>query len=497
MKRRTFCASAAATLGVAVLPFGRAYAAATSIATDIQAVTGDGKPVTLLRNDVEDFRASLRGQLLLPDSSGYDDARKIWNAAFDNRRPALIARCAGAADVIESVKFAHAHGLLVAVRGGGHSVSGQSVCDNGLMIDLSQMNSVRIDPVRSTARVEPGSTLGNLDRESLPFGLVTTTGTVSHTGAAGLTLGGGFGRLARVYATACDNLRSVDIVTADGKLREASASQNPELFWGLRGGGGNFGVVTSFEYGLHPFDGQVYGGHLVFPFAQAREVLKGFAELFQAAPDELWIEINLMTTPARERVVILDTCYSGSMQSAESVLAPYRRLGKPLDDGLGPVHYVTLQTQDDERARFGRHYYTRSGVVSRVEPSLVDAIVDAYGAAQVREPRIAMPAHGGAMSRIARESTALWHRDALHTVLFQTSSDDATDNAENVEWVRSSWSAVESFISGYYANQNVADAAAGRNRGAYGGNYDRLVTLKNKYDPTNLFRMNANIQPTA
>ncbi len=496
MKRRAFCASAVATLGVAALPYGRAYTAVTSVIADVQAVTGDGKPVTLSRSDVDDLRASLRGQLLLPDTAGYDDARKIWNAAFYNRRPALIARCAGAADVIESVKFAHAHGLLVAVRGGGHSVSGQSVCDKGLMIDLSQMNSVRVDPVRRTARVEPGATLGNLDRESLPFGLVTTTGTVSHTGAAGLTLGGGFGRLARVHATACDNLKSVDIVTADGKLQEASASQNPDLFWGLRGGGGNFGIVTSFEYGLHPFDGQVYGGHLVFPFAQAREVLKGFVELLEAAPDELWIEVNLLTTPARERVVILDTCYSGPMQSAESVLAPYRRLGKPLKDGLGPVHYVKLQTQDDERARFGRHYYTRSGVVSRAEPGLVDAIVEVYGAAQVRQPRIALPAQGGAISRIARDATALWHRDVLYSVIFQTSSDDATDNAENVEWVRSNWAAVESFTSGHYANQNVADAAASRNRGAYGGNYDRLVTLKNKYDPTNLFRMNANIQPT-
>ena len=366
MQRRAFCASAIAALGATALPFNRAFAAVTSVAADIDAITGDGKQVTLSRLDVDDFRASLRGQLLLPDSAGYDDARKVWNGMFD-RRPALIARCAGAADVVQSVNFARAHELLVAVRGGGHSLSGQSVCDHGLMIDLSPMRSVRIDPVRKTARVEPGCMLGDLDRESLPFGLVTTTGTVSHTGAAGLTLGGGFGRLARVHATACDNLRTVDIVTADGRLLEASPAENPDLFWGLRGGGGNFGVVTSFEYRLYPFDGQVYGGHLVFPFAEARNVLRGFGELSEDAPDALWTEINLGVTPSRERVVVMDVCYSGPMQSAEQVLAPYRSLGKPLSDGLAPVHYSKLQTKDDERARFGRHYYTRSGIVTQLE----------------------------------------------------------------------------------------------------------------------------------
>ena len=495
MQRRAFCASAIATLGAAALPFNRAFAAVSSVAADIDAITGDGKQVTLSRLDVDDFRASLRGQLLLPDSAGYDDARKVWNGMFD-RRPALIARCAGAADVVQSVNFARAHKLLVAVRGGGHSLSGQSVCDHGLMIDLSPMRSVRIDPVRKTARVEPGCMLGDLDRESLPFGLVTTTGTVSHTGAAGLTLGGGFGRLARVHATACDNLRTVDIVTADGKLQEASPAENPDLFWGLRGGGGNFGVVTSFEYRLFPFDGQVYGGHLVFPFANARNMLRGFGELSEDAPDALWTEINLGVTASRERVVVMDVCYSGPMQSAEQVLAPYRSLGKPLSDGLAPVHYSKLQTKDDERARFGRHYYTRSGILTQLEGGLIDAIVEVFGAAQVRQPRIALPAQGGAIKRIARDATALWHRDAQFSVIFQTSGDDGSGNAENTEWVKSNWPAVEGFTSGFYANTNLADVAAGRVRAAYGGNFDRLVALKTRYDPTNLFRLNANIQPS-
>lgn len=496
MKRRTFCASAIATVGAAALPFGRAFAVVTSIVADINAITGDGKPVILPRNDVDDFRASLRGQLLLPDSTGYDSARKIWNGMFD-RKPALIARCAGAADVIRSVNFARSFGLLLAVRGGGHSLSGQSVCDNGLMIDLSPMNSVRVDPARKLARVEPGCMLGDLDRETLPFGLVTTTGTVSHTGAAGLTLGGGFGRLSRVYGTTCDQLTSVDVVTADGRLLEASETQNPDLFWGLRGGGGNFGVVTSFEYRLHPFSGMVYGGHLVFPFAQARDVLRGFAELYMQAPDELWVEPVLVKSPAGERMLVVDVCYSGLHENAERELAPYRRLGKPLRDELGFTRYHQLQTKDDERARFGRRYYTRSGVVSRLENGLVDVIVEIFGAAKVRQPRIALPAQGGATNQVPRDATALWHRDVLHSVIVQTTGDDAAFDGENIEWVRSNWPAVESFTSGFYANVNLADVGADRIRGAYGGNYDRLVTLKGKYDPANLFRLNPNIRPRA
>ncbi|MGQ0385071.1 MAG: FAD-binding oxidoreductase [Gammaproteobacteria bacterium] len=415
---------------------------------------------------------------------------------FD-RRPALIARCAGAADVVRSVKFARANQLLVAVRGGGHSLSGQSVCDHGLMIDLSIMRSVRVDPVRRLARVGPGAMLGDLDRESLAFGLATTTGTVSHTGAAGLTLGGGFGRLGRRFATACDNVTTMDVVTAGGQLLEASATQNPDLFWGLRGGGGNLGVVTSFEYGLHPFDGLAYGGHLVYPFAAARDVMRGFADLFWSAPDELWIEPVLAVTPNRDRVLILDVCYSGLMQSAERALAPYRSLGKALSDDVGPVKYARLQTKDDERARFGRRYYTRSGFVTRVESDLIDVIVDTIESAPIPLARVAMPPQGGATGRVPREATAQWHRDALHSVLLQTSGEDPALDKQSIEWVRSRWPAIEAFTSGFYANANLMDMPDERVRGAYGGNYERLVALKSKYDPTNLFRLNANVKPRA
>ncbi len=494
MKRRVFCASALATVCAATIPFSRSLAAASLIANELSAVTGDGRRIALTRSEVDDFRAGLRGQLVLPGQAGYDEARKIWNGMFD-RKPALIARCAGAADVMRSVDFARTHGLLLAVRGGGHSLSGQSACDDGLMIDLSPMHGVRVDPASKSVRVEPGVQLGALDRESHAFGLATTTGTVSHTGAAGLTLGGGFGRLSRRFAMACDNVVTVDIVTADGRLLKASATENPDLNWAVRGGGGNFGVVTSFEYRLHPFDDRVYGGHLVFPFAQARDVLRGYADAYAGAPDELWIEPVLVRTPAGDNLAVLDVCYSGSQASAESVLAPYRRLGKPIRDELRPLRFAELQTKDDERARFGRRYYSKIGFVQELDDKLVDSAIELYAAAPVRSPRIAISPHGGQMNRVAPTATAFWHRSPAYSVIMQTSGDEPAEDAGNMGWVRQNWPAIESATVGIYANINQTDREKNPARSTYGGNYDRLVTIKGRYDPANLFRLNANIRP--
>ncbi len=496
MKRRTFCASAAAAVGAAAFPFGPAFTAVSTVTADIPAVTGDGRKILLRAADVEDFRAGLRGQLLLPSTPGYDDARKIFNGMFD-RRPALIARCAGAADVVRAVNFARANELLVAVRGGGHSLSGQSVCDNGLMIDLSAMRSVRVDAAHQLARAGGGALLGDLDRETLPFGLVTTTGTVSHTGAGGLTLGGGFGRLARRYGLTCDQLSSVDIVTAEGRLLEASATENPDLFWAIRGGGGNFGVATSFEYRLHPFDGQAVGGHLVFPIEQARPALRGFSELFERAPDGLWIEPILTALPDGARVLVFDVCCSDGLEAAEAALAPYRKLGKTIKDAVGPVKYLQLQTQDDERARIGGRYYTKSGFTNRLDNDLIDVMLEVIKGAPVPRPRIAMPPKGGAVDRVARDATAFWHRGALYSVILQTSGDDPAEDAKNVAWARSQWPLLEKFTAGFYANTNLSEIATARVQEAYGGNYERLLSLKRKYDPTNLFRLNANIEPRA
>lgn len=494
MRRRAFCASAAATLGAAALPFGRAFSAVESVAAALPAITGDGKRIILQRADVEDFRASLRGQLLLPEVTGYDEARKIFNGMFD-KRPALIARCVGAADVVRSVQFARAHDLLVAVRGGGHSLSGQSVCDEGLMIDLSPMRNVRVDTARRLARAGGGALLGDLDRETLAFGLVTTTGTVSHTGAGGLTLGGGFGRMAQRFGLTCDQVQSVDIVTADGHLVQASADENPDLYWAVRGGGGNFGVVTSFEYRLYPYDGQAIGGQLVYPLDQARDVLRHFVELYEQAPDGLWIEPILVRTPTGERVLILDFCYVDQMDHAEAAIAPYRRLGKPAKDDVRLMHYVQIQTQDDQRARIGGRYYTKSGFVMGLGPDLIDAMVETIAGAEVPRARIAIPPKGGAISRVARDATAFWHRDARFSVIIQTSGDAPADDARNIGWVKDQWPALEAFTSGFYANTNLMDLPADRARDAYGGNYERLQAVKAKYDPGNLFRLNANIKP--
>jgi FAD/FMN-containing dehydrogenase len=494
MKRRAFCVSAAAAIGAAGFPPGWAFAAVSAVTADVAAVTGDGRKILLPAADVEDFRAGLRGQLLLRDAAGYEDARKIFNGMFD-RRPALIARCLGAADVVRAVRFARAHALLVAVRGGGHSLSGQSVCDDGLMVDLSLMRGVRVDPAGRLARAGGGALLGDLDRETLAFGLVTTTGTVSHTGAGGLTLGGGFGRVARRFGLACDQLTSVDVVTADGRLLQASATEHPDLFWAIRGGGGNFGIATSFEYRLHPFDGRAVGGHLVYPFEQAGQALRGFAELFDGAPDGLWIEPILTTLPGGARALVLDVCLTEGLESADAALAPYRRLGKPLKDEVGPVHYVQLQTQDDERARIGGRYYTKSGFVDQINGDLVDTMLEVIGGAPVPRARIAMPPKGAAVDRIARDATAFWHRGALYSVLLQASGDEPAEDAANVGWARSQWPALEKFTTGFYANTNLSETPAARVREAYGGNYERLLSLKRKYDPTNLFRLNANIDP--
>jgi hypothetical protein len=396
---------------------------------------------------------------------------------------------------VRAVQFAAAHRLLVAVRGGGHSLSGQSVCDDGLMIDLSLMRNVRVDPTDRLARAGGGALLGDLDRETLPFGLATTTGTVSHTGAGGLTLGGGFGRLARRFGLTCDQLTSVDVVTADGRLLEASATEDPDLFWAVRGGGGNFGIATSFEYRLHPFDGRAVGGHLMFPIEQARQALRGFSELYERAPDGLWIEPILTTLPGGTRGLVLDVCLTDGLESADAMLAPYQRLGKAVKDEVGPTPYVKLQTQDDERARIGGRYYTKSGFLDRINDDLVDTMMEIIGAAPVPRARIAMPPKGAAVDRVARDATAFWHRSAQYSLLLQTSGDEPAEDAGNVGWARSQWPALEKFTSGFYANTNLSETPTARVREAYGGNYDRLLSLKRRYDPTNLFRLNANIDP--
>jgi FAD/FMN-containing dehydrogenase len=488
MRRRSFCATALAYASVSALSHRRAWASPT-----------DGRQIVLAAADVLDLRGSLRGELIAPTDAGYEQARRVWNGDFD-RRPALIARCVGAADVIQSLAFARAHQLPIAVRGGGHSLSGQSVCDDGLMIDLSRMRSVQVDPGTKSARLEAGVLLGEFDREAQFFGLATTAGTVSDTGAAGLTLGGGFGRLGRKFGLACDNLQAAEVVTPAGHVVRASEHENADLLWGLRGGGGNFGVVTSFEYRLHEIGPMMYGGVLLFPIEQARKVLTFFAQFAAEAPDELYADAGLETMQSGAGVLGFDICYCGPLKDAERVLAPLRAAGKPLRDTLAPTPYVKLQTLGDEGNAPGRGYYERSGFIRHLEPALIEAAVAHMEAPHPANGAIAFVHHGGAIGRVKPDATAFWHRNAQHSLIVDVDWDDPHDHAareSGIAWARETWRAVESFTDGFYVNTVSTDDAQRRVLAAYGDNYARLVKLKDQYDPTNLLRRNANVTPSA
>jgi FAD/FMN-containing dehydrogenase len=493
MKRRTFVESALYLGAAAMVPARRALASSGEVAV----LTSAGKQLIITGSEIDDLRGSLRGQLLTAGQSGYEQSRKIWNGSFD-RKPALIARASGAADIAEVVKFASAHSLLLAVRGGGHSLSGQSVCEGGLMLDLSRMRGIRVDPVARTARVEPGVLLGELDREAQFFGLATPAGTVSHTGAAGLTLGGGFGRLGRRFGLACDNLRAADVIGANGQYVRAGERENSELLWGLRGGGGNFGIVASFEYQLHPVQPMMYGGALVFPFDQARDVLRFFADFIAGAPDELYVDAALMNIPQLGKVLAFDVCYSGPINKAEAVLRPLREIREPLQDALGPASYVTLQSANDGQWAAGRGYYERSGFIGAIEPALIDMAIERVASSSLAGVGVVVTHQGGAIARVRPNATAFWNRLATHTLIVHADWDDPKDRTAGdarMQWARDTWREFEPHTSGFYVNTVAADDPQQRVRATYGDNYLRLVKLKNQYDPTNLFRRNANIPP--
>jgi hypothetical protein len=495
MKRRTFVSSAISAGAMALLPVQRLLAATA----DTPAIGRTGKQLVLRGRDIDDLRAGLRGQLLTAADEGYEQARHIWNGAFD-RRPALIVRCAGASDVVKAVNFGAAQDLLIAVRGGGHSLSGQSTCDGGLMIDLSPMRGVRVDPVARLARVEAGALLGDLDRESQAFGLATPAGRVSHTGAAGLTLGGGFGRLTPRFGLSCDNLRAADVITAKGAYVKASTDENRDLLWGLQGGGGNFGVVTSFEYQLHPVSPMMYGGALVYPLAKARELLRFLAEFSERKPDELFVDTMLGTVPQVGKVLAFSICYSGAPEKGEEVIKPLRQFG-PVVDAVKPARYVELQSAQDRGSMHGRGYYERSGFLTRIVPELIDAAVDSMEAAQAPGARIMFTGDcAGAFNRVARDATAFWNRDARFTLIVQgfwENPRDAAASEAHLGWARATFDRLSPHTKGFYVNTLAVDDPRQRVRASYGDNYDRLVALKRKYDPTNLFHRNANIDPGA
>ena len=466
----------------------------------------DGNQHIIPVDALNGLRAGLRGTMCLPGEPGYEDARTIWNAMID-RMPAVIVRAAGAADVIRAVGFAREHRLLLSVRGGGHNIAGNAVCDNGMMLDLSPMKSVRVNPAARTARVEPGVTLSEFDREAQAFGLATPLGINSTTGVAGLTLGGGFGWISRKYGLSADNLLSVDLVTADGKYLQASDKENSDLFWAVRGGGGNFAVATSFEYRLHPVGPEVLSGLIVHPFAQARELLEGYRRFVASAPDEVtaWVVLRkappLPFLPAEvhgREVLVFAVCAVGDMQKAEKAVAPLRALGKPIADVVGPHPFVGWQTAFDPLLTPGARNYWKSHDFKKLDDGFIQVLLDAVGRLPSPECEIFIGHLGGAINRIPANTTAYPHRDVEFVMNLHTRWRDPAQDQECIAWTRQIFDAAAPFATGgVYVNFMPEDETQRVQAGAYGANYARLAKLKAKYDPANLFRMNQNIKPAA
>jgi FAD/FMN-containing dehydrogenase len=463
--------------------------------TDLRIISTNGTDTILEETTVQNFADGLRGRLVRPGEGGYDEARKVWNGMID-RRPALIARCAGVADVIAAVRFARTHELLVSVRGGGHNITGNAVCEGGLMIDLSPMKSVRVDPARRTARAEAGLTWGEYNRETQAFGLASTGGVVSTTGIAGLTLGGGLGWLMGKHGLSCDNLLSADLVTADGEFLMASADQHPDLFWGLRGGGGNFGVVTSFEYRVHPVS-PVLAGMVLHPMANAREVLRFYRDYARNCPDEALAAAALMTSPEGAPVVAIIVSYIGNIAAGEAVVAPLRKFGSPLLDTIAPTSYEQLNTLFDAAVPYGGvQRYWKSSFLKELGDDLIEILIE-RSAKMLSPMSMVLFFHlHGAAARVDRDATAFGLRDDQWDYDVISQWNYPAESADHIQWTRQFWTAVEPFATGEVYVNHLDSEEATRIRAAYSHGYERLVALKNRYDPTNLFRLNQNIRPT-
>jgi FAD/FMN-containing dehydrogenase len=512
ISRRTFTRSTLAATALAALPARQLWADASKsavIPAQVGAIGLSGKPVSLAAAEIKELRAALHGPLLLAGDDGYDTVRRIWDPSFD-RHPALIVRCTNAQDVVHAVNFARTHRLRTGVRAGGHSVAGHSQPDGGLMIDVSPMKEIRIDGKRRRAYAQGGVVLGELDRAMQAVGLATTLGTVSDTGIAGLTLGGGVGRLMRRFGLAIDNLISVDVVTADGKLLHASEQENPDLFWALRGGGGNFGVATAFEYRLHPFSHQVLDGLRLFPYSQARSIFTAVVELLDRTPDELSLGVAVANltpgspAPPGRYAGYLAGYVGDDPAMGLKLLEPLAKLGKPLVDLVAPQPYLAAQgARDNETAqgpanvavpRVTKTWY-ESGYLYDATNALFDEIirrfdeVPAYFGATAGFSQM-----GGAIARVKPEATAFWNRAAKYDFGNDVSWSDPAKDEEARRVARAVWAGVEPFTRGYYVN-TVPSASGERVRATYGDNFPRLVALKEKYDPLNLFRLNANIKP--
>jgi FAD/FMN-containing dehydrogenase len=450
--------------------------------------TGDG--------DLRLLASTLEGPLILPADEAYDAARQVWNGMID-KRPRAIARCASAADVVAAIQFAASREMLVSVRGGGHNIAGNAVCDGGLVIDLSPMNAVDVDPVTRRARASGGSVWGAFDAATQRHGLATTGGLMSTTGIAGFTLGGGLGHLMRSYGLACDNLVAVDIVTADGEPLVASPHEHADLFWAVRGGGGNFGVVTAFEFQLHEVGPLLLAGPLAYPLAHARDVLRFYRDWTATVPDELVVYAGFMTADDGSPLLGLRAVYNGALDAAARVLDPLRRFGTPVVDDIRPRAYVDIQRLVDPRFPPGRLNYWKANFLDELSDELIDIVVDAYARVPSRLSSIAIEQMGGAVARVGETDTAFRHRDPAFSLLLLGGWDEPAASEANIAWVRELWERTRPLASaGVYVNY-LGSEGDERIRDAYGVNYARLAAVKQRYDPHNFFRLNQNIRPGA
>lgn len=453
----------------------------------------------------ERLRGSVHGPVIGPDDVDYDAARRIWNGAID-RRPACIACCTGVADVVAAVRFARERDLQIAVRSGGHGVGGHAVCDGGLVIDLSPMKGIRVDPVARTARSEAGVLWGELDRETQLFGLATVGGIVTHTGIAGLTLGGGIGWLMRKYGATVDNLVSADVVTAEGKLVSASEEENPDLFWGIRGGGGNFGIVTSFEYRLHAVGPIVLAGPVFYRLEDAPEVLRFYREFIAAAPDELTTIFELSVAPPLpflpeevhgKPIVMVGACYTGSLDHGAEIVRPLKQFGRPIVDLLEPKPYTALQSMFDPFVPHGWHRYWKSVELPPLTDDAITTLVEHSSAPTSPKSYTIVFQLGGALARVGEDETAFSQRDAAHNVNINAVwTEEGPDAERHIAWARDFFDAMQPHAGGRVYLNFLGEEGGSRVRQAYGArNYERLVELKRAYDPTNVFRLNQNIEP--
>jgi FAD/FMN-containing dehydrogenase len=450
--------------------------------------------IEVMTASVESFRTGLRGEVITPGDPPYESARRVWNAMID-KRPLLVVACAGVADVVATVNFARENHLPLAVRGGGHSIAGNATCDGGVVLDCSRMKSVRVDPAARSARAEAGVLWQEFDHETQAFGLATTGGTVGDTGIAGLTLGGGFGWLAGKHGFTIDNLLSADVVLASGEVVTASAKQHPDLFWAIRGGSGNFGVATSFEYTVHPVGPIITGGLVLHPLARAVEMLKFYREFVRGVPDDLSTAAALLTGPDGSKVAAMAVAHCGPLDEGARAVRAVKEFGSPVMDAIGPLPYVAQQSLFKDGFPPGLRNYWKADFIRELSDAYLDAAVSHYASAP--SPRSAMLwfPMGGLVTRVAPDATAYPHRTGIHSGIYSLWNDPAEDKP-NIAWARDGFTLMKPVSAGgVYVNELGLDESDDRVRGAYGINYARLARIKAKYDPDNLFRLNANIAP--